>query len=561
MKTRWLWALGMVLSVGCAAGAGTGLGEGSAGAPNPGGAGGQSAGFGGASSGGGPGLHLDAGSDAAPDATVFAGDPKSCAEAAAQKSYVGCDFWPTVTANSVWPIFDYTVVVANTQDVAAEVAIERGGKPVASGTVPPNGLSKLHLPWVDELKGPSVNECGNLNDTLKASVRAAGGAYHLTSSVPVTVYQFNALEYKGEGGPPGKDWSSCPAHKCPGGLNGCLSYSNDASLLLPTTALTGNYRIPGMKGWVFGNVPAYFSVTGTEDGTTVKLKVSKNGAIAAGGGLAAHGAGSTLEFSLGRGEVVQVMGTPSTDLSGSLLQASAPVQVVTGMACVYLPQNQKACDHIEESVFPVETWGTRYFVTVPTGPNGDAPGHIVRLYGNVDGTALSYSPSKPKGAPDSLNAGDVVDLDITTTSFEVSGSHELAVASFQLGATVVDPVTVYDQQKGDPAQSFMTAVAQYRKKYVFLAPDDYAVSYVDIVHPAGTGMTLDGQPLSVAAEPIAGGFALARVELGPGQNGSHVLESDEPVGIQVMGYGLQTSYQYPGGSNLMLIAPPPPPIK
>lgn len=492
---------------------------------------------------------------------MFVGDPKTCAEAAAQKSYVGCDFWPTVTANSVWPIFDYTVVVANTQGAPAEIAIERAGSVVAKGSVAPNGLSKFHLPWVDELKGPAVNECGNLNDTLKSTVRVQNGAYHLTSSLPVTVYQFNALEYKGEGGPPGKDWSSCPAHKCPGGLNGCLSYSNDASLLLPSTAFTGNYRVPGMKGWSFGNVPPYVSITGTQDGTTVKVKVSKQGAVAAGGGLAAYGAGSTLELSLDRGEVVQIMGTTTTDLSGSLVQASAPVQVITGMACVYLPENQKACDHIEESVFPVETWGSRYFVTVPTGPNGKTAGHIVRLYGNVDGTSLSFFPKKPSGAPDHIGAGEVVDLGIVDESFEVSGSHELAVASFELGATVVDPNTTYDKQKGDPAQSFLTAVEQYRKKYVFLAPDDYEESWVDITLPDGAKLSLDGQPLVVSPTPIANGFQVARVKLGAGEGGAHVLESDVPVGIQVMGYGLQTSYQYPGGSNLMLIAPPPPAIK
>jgi hypothetical protein len=40
-----------------------------------------------------------------------------------------------------------------------------------------------------------------------------------------------------------------------------------------------------------------------------------------------------------------------------------------------------------------------------------------------------------------------------------------------------------------------------------------------------------------------------------------VLVSDKPVGLQVMGYGSYTSYQYPGGLNLGLIAPPPPPIQ
>lgn len=555
---RSFWAAAVVLSVGCAAAtAETGS--------DPAGGGGSSAAggtaSGGSPSGGGPGISIDAGGDGPGEASVFAGDPKTCAEAAASKSYVGCDFWPTVTANSVWPIFDFTAVVANTQKAAATIQIERGGVVVATGTVPPGGLSKFHLPWVDELKGPAVNECGLLNDTLQQSVRVKDGAYHLTSDLPVTVYQFSALEYKGQGGPPGKDWSSCPASKCPGGLNGCLSYSNDASLLLPSTVFTGNYRIPGMKGWALGKVPPYFTVTGTKDGTTVKVKVGSSGATATGGGVVAVNAGSTLEFPIGRGEVVQVVGTHSTDLSGSLVQASAPVQVITGMACVYLPQNQKACDHIEESVFPVETWGKHYFVTTPTGPNGDTPGHIVRLYGNVDGTQLSYFPAKPKGAPDVIGAGEMVDLDIVTTSFEVSANHEFAVASFQLGATMVDPNAAYDQQKGDPSESVFTAVEQFRKKYVFLAPDDYDVSYADIVLPNGANLVLDGTAISPALGNIANGYGVARVKLGPGENGTHVLESNEPVGLQVIGYGLQTSYQYPGGSNLLLIAPPPPPIK
>ncbi len=443
--------------------------------------------------GGSTSVHLDGGSGATDGGNYFVGDPATCEQAASNKSYVGCDFWPTVTANSVWPIFDFTVVVANTQDTAAQVSIERNGSVIGQGTVPANGLQKFFLPWVDALKGPPVTSCGYLESVLDTSVRATGGAYHLTSSVPVTVYQFSALEYKGQGGPDGKDWSQCPASSCPG--LSCLSYSNDASLLLPTTVLTGNYRITGMRGWQYGQVPPYFAVTGTKDGTKVTVKVSGSGQVSAGNDIIATASNGILEFSLDRGDVVEVVGTATTDLSGSLLQASAPVQVIAGMACVYLPNQNKACDHIEESVFPAETLGKHYFVPRPTGPNGDTPGHIVRIYGNVDQTHLTYS-SKPPNAPDIVQAGDVFDLDVVTQDFEVSGDHEFAVASFELGSSVVDPLTPYELQKGDPAQSQLTAVEQFRKKYVFLAPDDYDVSYVDIVLPDGASLVLDGQSIT-----------------------------------------------------------------
>ena len=64
-------------------------------------------------------------------------------------------------------------------------------------------------------------------------------AYHWfdTFTKLFSPYQFNPLEYKGEGGPPGKSWAGC--EQC---WPGCNSYTNDASLLLPSTALTGRRR-------------------------------------------------------------------------------------------------------------------------------------------------------------------------------------------------------------------------------------------------------------------------------------------------------------------------------
>jgi hypothetical protein len=107
----------------------------------------------------------------------------------------------------------------------------------------------------------------------------------------------------------------------------------------------------------------------------------------------------------------------------------------------------------------------------------------------------------------------------------------------------------------------MTAVEQYRTKYVFLAPDDYLVNFVDIVAPTNAQMVLDGSPVTAGSSLLAGNYSVFRAQLGPGNAGAHLLTSDQPVGIQVMGYGFYTSYQYPGGSNLGLIAPPPPPVK
>jgi hypothetical protein len=108
----------------------------------------------------------------------------------------------------------------------------------------------------------------------------------------------------------------------------------------------------------------------------------------------------------------------------------------------------------------------------------------------------------------------------------------------------------------------MIAVEQYRTKYIFLAPDDYDLSYADLVAAPGTNINLDGTGISATFTAVgAGSLGVARVKLGPGQSGAHVITGDKPFGIQVIGYGRQTSYQYPGGLDLHAIAAPPPPVK
>ena len=115
---------------------------------------------------------------------------------------------------------------------------------------------------------------------------------------------------------------------------------------------------------------------------------------------------------------------------------------------------------------------------------------------------------------------------------------------------------------GDPSQSLSVAVEQYRRSYPFLALDDYTASFVDVIGPAGASITLDGAPVPAAAWKAVGtGYAVAHLSLlagsGAGSGGAHSIRSLVPVGIQAVGHGANTSYQYPGGLDLGRIAPPP----
>ncbi len=510
-------------------------------------------------------------------------DPTTCDQAASLRSYVGCDFWPTVVANGVWSIFDFAVVVANAGSTPATVKVTGPMNTAQMQIVAPNSLAKFYLPWVSDLKGPDTDSCGAAVP-LAASVFGRAEAYHLVSSVPVSVYQFNALEYAPVGGPPGKDWSQCPGstETCVDPSSGnvtqlqCFSFTNDSSLLLPSTAMTGHYRVTAyrgqddedMNGQAQPAMNGYFAITATTDNTHVTVSLSASGQVLAGSassGIPAVAAGGTMSLTLGAGDVAELAGGlgNAIDLSGSLVVADQPVQVIAGAPCDQLPETAPACDHLEQSVFPAETLGKHYFVAAPTGPLGARVGHIVRVYGNVDGTVLTYAPTTPAGCPLRLDAGQVVDCGVSddgfieSTDFEVTGSHEFAIATFMLGGSIVDP----GGGLGDPSESLIASVEQFRTKYVFLAPDDYSASFIDVVTPAGAAIALDGALLDVnRMTPIADGYGVVRVPLdgvNPSGKGAHVMTSSVPVGLQVLGYGEYTSYQYPGGLNLNKIAPPP----
>ncbi len=490
-------------------------------------------------------------------------DPISCDEARDFRTYVGCDYWPTVTANIVQDVFDFAVAVANTGAAPANITVTGNGVNETT-TVAPGALGIIHLPWVAALKG---NFTG-----LSQSVLAKGGAYHLVSDRPVVVYQFSPLEFKAAG-PPGKNWSACMKQI---GAPDCYSYTNDASLLIPSTAMTGAYRIMGTYGWSRhpmneqgkfdptqplqpGYAP-FFTITATQNGTHVTVKLGSKAKVVAGGGIAGADANGTVTLTLDAGDVAEIVGGLGRDydFSGSLLNADKPVQVITGVPCQDYPLDTHACDHVEETVFPAETLGKHYVVTTPTGPKANKVGHYVRFYGNANETKLTYKGPKPNGAPDSLSEGQVVECE-AQADFEVEGDKAFGVGMFMLGGELVDPsYGGSGQPQGDPSQSFAVTVEQYRKKYVFLAPADYKTSYVDVVMESGTKLTLDGKDVSALAATITGtGWMVGRLLLEPTNGGVHTLDADRPVGIQVLGYGDNTTYQYPGGLNLGEITPRP----
>jgi hypothetical protein len=430
-----------------------------------------------------------------------------CALENLQLSYIGCDYWPTVTLqhdsyNSGTKIF--AAVVANTTMSEAKVTVTRGANVVKEFVVPPGSVATQSLPWVPALtKG------------LGPTALVEDGAYRLRSNQPVTVYQYNLLY---------------------------ADASNDTSLLLPVNAWTGDYVVASYGHAANNQYPGFYAVVAARDDTTVTLSPSATGGkVQAGGGVAADGTGQVV---LQAGDVLEVMTAAGGDLTGTRVAADGPVQVIAGHKCTQVPGNVQLCDHLEEAMFPLEALAQEYLV-VPPVQSPDAMkdhGQVVRVIASADDTTLTFTPDQ--GAPTNLaKAGDFVELVSTTAKFKVAADKKILVSQYMVGQG-----GGFGQQ--DPSMLLAVATEQYREDYLFHAPTSWTVNFVDIILKSGTMVAVDGVPVVGFVKIPQTEYSVAHVQLSNAGDGNHTIEASDRVGISV--YGIQDfgSYWAVGGLDL-----------
>jgi hypothetical protein len=451
-----------------------------------------------------------------------------CAAFTLGSSYIGCDYYPTQMSQLVNPSFQFAVAVSNTSGQDATVTIDQGAltSPITLN-VAPGAVAVQYLPWVPALKRcmtESTFECGAPESY---GALAVDGAYHLRSTRPVTVYQFSALDYT---------------------FGGKFSYSNDASLLLPTNVWTGNYVAPAWQAWdtgFAGIMPGTLAITAQQDATMVT--VTPRAGTTGGDGAPTFSAGGTQTVALNAGDVLMLM-SQAGDLTGSTITADKKVQVVSGHHCTQIPIGSTACDHIEESIFPIEALSDGYLVTAPLIPAGTARTQITRIVATAANTTVNVDPAV--AGPFTLNnVGDFVEIS-QAADMHITANHKIMVSHYMVGQDAAPAAGI-----GDPAFTLSVPTDQYRSSYLFHAPINYDNNYVNVTAPAGAVVDLDGTAIPAGSfTPIgASGFSIARVALPDNVNGNHSIESNLPFGITVYGYGQYTSYWYPGGLDLVTI--------
>ncbi len=425
-----------------------------------------------------------------------------CEQAVQQDSYFGCKF----TALDL-PQFNtdklFGIILSNPSSTGtANVTISTPSGVVASYTV---------LPLMIE----TYSETNRVQNIPGAGVHTRG--YYIESDLPIAAYQFNSLDTIG-------------------------AASTDASLLFAEHNLADQYFTMDYDSRSAND--GFIAVYAVQDNTIVDIMPT---AAVTGATNATLMAGQTL---------VVTASTSGTSLTGSKVIASAPVGVFGGNSCVNVPLGMSYCDHVEQQIFPQQAIGKRYIVGKTHARTSCNPPDYLRIMADSDLTTVTFDP--PIQAPTPLNAGEWVEVQ-ATQSVEIMADKAVLVGQFirSSGGAECD-------DEGDPAFILQVPVDQYRRDYVFLTPPTYDTDYVDVLAPVGAVVTLDGSLLALDPTPIgATGYTLTSTVVA---DGPHALQSDEPVGVMVYGYGgpgsissetQNVSYGYPGGLDLAPINPIP----
>lgn len=497
-------------------------------------------------------------------------------------SYIGCSFWAADLDNAFVPggkrgYYDaagaqYSVVVSNASEkLAANITISNNEGPVKfDAQDEPLDLSPLAPGQLRVFNLPARN----INGTVQAKL-----GYRVTSSVPISAYQFNPLE----------------------NVN---VFSNDASLLLPEELL-GKYYMAMSREQSFGVLRGFVTIMATLGGTTsvtITLPSTAGKTLASSdGSIKVYKAGESASFELEQWDTLNIESDEvGSDLTGTIVVANKRVAVFAGSEAANAPNtnrcnvdkctasqiasgtkcgvcawdgktpcfNNEHCsefitccaDHLEHQMFPVKTWGSHYVAAKLYPRNQEAD--YWRILAAEDGTKVTTIPPVKDTKGKSvyvpvLNKGEWFEVE-TKQSFEIIAKHAdgtpapIMVGHFMASQDAPDPNTVGPQPgdagTGDPAMMLAIPAEQWRKDFVFLTPNKYAFNYVTIVAPTGANVSLDGQPLPPDFwSKITKDYKYTAVFVA---EGTHRVLGDATVSVEVYGFDQYVSYGYAAGLDL-----------
>ena len=503
----------------------------------------------------------------------------ACTAADLSQGSLGCDFWTVYPVNSVPPRGPcFAAMIANTWDRGVSITAEYGSsaldisksvyvidrkneKPtyaLLEGPLAPGQVAVLFFSHDEEERGQNMVRCpADVTPALLVHPTRSGTtrtkAFRIKTDAPVAAY------------------SVAP-------YGGFESFTPTATLLLPVSSWTKSYIAVSPSHFEEATTRRSLQIIANEDDTEVSIRPTAD--ISGSAGVDGAAAGVAQTWTLAKGEVLQFS---QSSLTGSPIEADKPVGVFGGSECTFLPGPKGWCDMLQQQIPPLSQWGIEY-AAVPFKPRLASTSPDARelvpytIVGGADGTILTYEPSRPRGAPEALDAGQSADF-LTDQLFVVKSQDSkhpfhvnVYMTSSQFGGGIPDNITL-----GDPDYVNVPATDPYLDRYVFLTDftfPDTTLTFVRKKTPNGfmpvelecAGEVTDFKPLGSSGQyeyawvQLTSGFVAQKSAKGECGYGRQEARSNGPFAVTVWGVGPDSSYGYVGGTGLRPVNDAPPPI-
>ncbi len=510
----------------------------------------------------------------------------ACSSAALSKGSIGCSFWTLPPDDARYGAGAcFAAMVANTWDVPVTIKAGYGAEPLdisksiytasrpdptaapiytrVDGPLAPGQVAIIFLSQSDGWMAPGAPLCPNgtvpalMTDPIRRGTTKSK-AFHIETDAPVAAYSI--FPY-----------------------GGASSKIPTATLLLPVASWDERYIAISTAKFRTVTTSEYdqrtFQIVANEDDTKVAMRPTVD--VLQGDGIEAAAAGEVVNWTLSKGQVLQVTQFNST--SGSPIVANKPVGVFGGSPCTYLPHDKEYCDLTQQQIAPFAQWGSSYAL-VPYRPRVEGlagrPRETVlwSFVGAVDGTVLTYDPAKPPGAPATLSAGEVVafEMDALVSVKSQDSKHPFHASVYMSGSMSGGGSPTGGRTLGDPDFVTMVPSDQFLDRYVFFTDYTFPETSLTLVRrktDAGfKPVTLECAGEITGWEPLGttGEFEFVWMRLTSGsqpQNfaggscgyGRHEASSEGPFSVTVWGIGSDASYGYAGGMGSRPINDAPPP--
>ncbi|XP_061170843.1 IgGFc-binding protein-like [Saccostrea echinata] len=252
--------------------------------------------------------------------------------------------------------------------------------------------------------------------------------------------------------------------------------------------------------------------------------------------------GDIFSLCLNKFETFQVGHT--TDLTGTLVNSSAPIAVFSGDECTRL-LSRGACDHLVEQVPPFLNLDNVFIVP----SHAEDRTTVVRVMAGKD-TNLTYTVNSI-----------TTNLTLTTGS-----SREVSIYSNQIcliqseGPILVTSVSVASTTttNGDPYMTIVPGIHQFIDYYKVPIPYNYKTNYVSItinssavsdILTNGTSVSQSNKVYESTITSASGNFTVLTLKVIPGeltiQTTNHI-----PFGLLIYGHGEFVGYGFSGNTLL-----------